>query len=854
MSITAINSPPTLANVPGTASFTQGDAALTVGPSIAVSDPDNLTLVGATVSIGNGFAGDGDLLAAVTTGTAITASYNSSTETLVLSGTDTLADYQQVLDSVSFLTASHNPTDFGSSLSRVLSWVANDGSASNGTGAPQFTTVVITNINDAPTLSGVAASAAFTEEGAAVTLSGAAFVSDPDDLTLASATVSITGGKFAGDGDVLSASPAGTSITVSYNASTETLTLSGSDTLAHYTQVLDAVTFTAGENPTNFGSNPTRTVTWVLNDGEASSSLSTAATTTVSVTNVNDAPTLSGVAASAAFTEKGAAVTLAGAASVADPDNLTLANATVRITAGSFAGDGDLLSTSTAGTSITASYNAATETLTLSGADTLAHYRQVLDAVTFTAGSNPTDFGSNPTRTIAWTLNDGSASGNLSTVVTQTVSVTAVNDPPSLSNVAATVIFVSGLTVTVSPALSVADPDNLTLANATVAITAGAFAGDGDVLSASPTGTSITVSYNSATETLTLTGSDTLAHYQQVLDSVSFASGLNPSNSGSNPSRTLTWLLNDGSASSNLSTLATTTISMTTVKNDFNGDGHSDLLRQNTNGTPAIALMNGTSIASTANLPNPGPSWHAIGTGDFNGDSKADILWQNDNGTPAIWQMNGTSVTGGVLLPNPGPSWHAIGTGDFNGDGKADILWQNDNGTPAIWQMNGTSVTGGVLLANPGASWHEIGTGDFNGDGKADILWQNNSGTPAIWLMNGTSVTGSGVLANPGTGWHAIGAGDFNGDGKADILWQNDNGTPQIWLMNGTSMISSTTLANPGASWHALGTSDFNGDGKADIKWQNTDGTPAIWLMNSTSVIGAANLPNPGAAWHIVKN
>ena len=29
---------------------------------------------------------------------------------------------------------------------------------------------------------------------------------------------------------------------------------------------------------------------------------------------------------------------------------------------------------------------------------------------------------------------------------------------------------------------------------------------------------------------------------------------------------------------------------------------------------------------------NPGSSWHIIGTGDFNGDGKSDILWQNTNG------------------------------------------------------------------------------------------------------------------------------------------------------------------------------------------------------------------------------
>ena len=44
---------------------------------------------------------------------------------------------------------------------------------------------------------------------------------------------------------------------------------------------------------------------------------------------------------------------------------------------------------------------------------------------------------------------------------------------------------------------------------------------------------------------------------------------------------------------------------------------------------------------------NPGPSWHIKGTGDFNGDGKSDILWQNDDGTPAIWLMDGMNVISG---------------------------------------------------------------------------------------------------------------------------------------------------------------------------------------------------------------
>src|SRR5262249_22021489 len=159
-------------------------------------------------------------------------------------------------------------------------------------------TVSITAINDAPTLANVAASAQYTEEGAAATLSSAVTVSDPDNLKLVGATVSIIGGTFAGDGDVLATSTTGTSITASYNTTTETLTLSGSDTLANYQTVLDRITFSAAENPTNFGSNPTRTITWVLNDGSGSFNLSTAQTETVTITNVNDAPTLTGTAGS----------------------------------------------------------------------------------------------------------------------------------------------------------------------------------------------------------------------------------------------------------------------------------------------------------------------------------------------------------------------------------------------------------------------------------------------------------------------------------------------------------------------------------------------------------------------------
>jgi hypothetical protein len=283
-------------------------------------------------------------------------------------------------------------------------------------------------------------------------------------------------------------------------------------------------------------------------------------------------------------------------------------------------------------------------------------------------------------------------------------------------------------------------------------------------------------------------------------------------------------------------------------KNDFNGDGKSDLLAQassTSHPNVLVELLNGTTIASSATISTP-KGWLVEASGDFNNDQKSDIVLQNTNGTPQIWLMNGTSVTSTVTLANPGSAWHVIAAADFNNDGSPDLLFQNTNGAPQIWLMNGTSVTSTATLTNPGSSWRVIGAGDFNNDGNADILWQNFNGTPMIWEMNGTSVIASATLPNPGGAWLAIGTGDFNGDGMSDILFENNNGTPMIWEMNGTSIVTTATLASPGSSWLAVGTSDFNGDGMADILWQRSDGTPMVWEMNGTSIARSFTLPNPG--------
>src|SRR5205807_119229 len=108
-------SPPVLTeNNPGhTISFTErGPAVYVDGPfgtsnALTVTDPSSTTLTSATVEVIAGIFGDA--LQADPAGTSITVS-GQGTGTLTLSGTDTLANYQAVLDSVRYSNGSHDPT------------------------------------------------------------------------------------------------------------------------------------------------------------------------------------------------------------------------------------------------------------------------------------------------------------------------------------------------------------------------------------------------------------------------------------------------------------------------------------------------------------------------------------------------------------------------------------------------------------------------------------------------------------------------------------------------------------------------------------------------------------------------
>ena len=141
INITAVNDAPVATATNSALAYTE-NTTTTIDSGITVSDVDSPNLASATIRISSGFASAQDTLAFANQN-GIVGSYNSSTGVLTLTGSDTVANYQTALRSITYNNRSDNP----SLTPRTISFVVNDGT-SNSTAATR--NINITAVNDAP--------------------------------------------------------------------------------------------------------------------------------------------------------------------------------------------------------------------------------------------------------------------------------------------------------------------------------------------------------------------------------------------------------------------------------------------------------------------------------------------------------------------------------------------------------------------------------------------------------------------------------------------------------------------------------------------------------------------------------
>lgn len=390
------NTPSVLADIEASAvSYTEGDAATAITSALTVTDSDDTNLDSAKVTIAVGFDATEDVLALPAPVGGITGSYDAVSGILTLSGTETVANYQTALRSVTYQnTDGTSPSTTTRQIDfEVYDWDDISNSVSRN--------IEITPLNAAPVVAAIEGTTlAFTEDDGPTAITSTLTVSDTDDANLVGATVAFTNNYFLGEDELGFTTQNG--IIGSFDAPTGVLSMSGTSSVANYQTALRSVTFE------NVSSDPVtvldREVTFRVFDGIDSSGVQSR---DVSVTSLNTAPTLAAIESSSLFYSAADTSIVTSSITLVDPDDTNIETATIQITSGFDSAEDSLLFDDIFG--ITDGWNDTNGTLTLTGPASKVDFESALRTVTYlnTAGT-PTD----TPRDITITANDGDDDSN----------------------------------------------------------------------------------------------------------------------------------------------------------------------------------------------------------------------------------------------------------------------------------------------------------------------------------------------------------------------------------------------------------------------------------------------------------
>ena len=556
--------------------FTEGSGPVLADSTLALSDSDSIKsatvaitggfLAGDTLDFNNGTENFETFTNSDGTTSTISASFNTASGVLTLTavgGSASFTDFQTALDHVRFVNPG-DPTGGGTDPTRTLTWtVVDTNQTAINTGSSTSTINTVHTPPSVPT-GGTGVLVTYTEGQTTTTLLDSG-VTLADSDPIKSATVSVSGYQ---SGDILDFAG---NTAIENGVLTLTTTGAATASATDYTQALASVEFreTAGDDPTHGGaaSETARTVSWTVTDtntNTASNSVSFSST----LDTVHKPPVVT-AGANITFTD-GNGPMLADS-TLALSDSNSIKSAAVAITGGFLAGDTldfnngsenfETFTNSDGTTSaISASFNTASGVLTLTalgGSASFTDFQTALDHVRFVNPGDPTGGGTDPTRTLTWTVVDTNQTAINTGSSTSTINT--AHTPPSISGTnGVTVTYSEGQTTTtfLDSGLVVS---NDTLESATVTVSGFQ---SGDILSVGNlNGLTLT---SDANGTIVLSGLGTSQQYQTALHSISFSetAGDDPTHGGaaSETARSVTWTVVDDANAAATATTALDTV------------------------------------------------------------------------------------------------------------------------------------------------------------------------------------------------------------------------------------------------------------------------------------------------------
>jgi Bacterial Ig domain/Bacterial cadherin-like domain len=633
---------------------------------ISVSDPDAGTLPLQVILT----ATHGTLTLSQTDNLGFSTGDGTDDPTMTFTGT--ITDINTALDGLTF-----DPTgDFNGMATLSITTDDQGDPAQSDTDTVQIT---VNAVNDAPVIT--APTTETVDEDTSLTFpAGGVHEVSIADVDAGTAAIQVT--LTATNGTLTLASTSGLDFTGGTGDGTDDALMTFTGTVANINTALDGLVFSPSEDFNGLAS-LTIDVDDLGNTGSGGEK-SDSKTVSITVSAINDAPVVTVPGAQTVAEDTDLSIT---GISVTDVDvNETSGGTlqvTLRVTSGTLSlrtdvsgglQAGDITGNDTSSVIVTASQTAMNTTLA--------------DASGLTYRGNLNFNGSDTLTVDANDQGNTGSGGPQSDSKTVDITVTAVNDAPvvdlngAASGIDTTASFTEdGGPVTLAPATQVSDVDDTMLESAVVAIPV-PLDGAAESLTVDTTGTNISASYSSGV--LSLTGPDTLAHYQQVLSTAAYN---NTSDTPTGTFRLIVFMVNDG----------------------------------DTNSAQAVAIVSITAANDAPVVTVPGPQTVAEDT-DL---SITDIsVFDVDAGSSAI-QVTFSVVSGSLTLRTDVSG--GLQAGDITGNGSGSVM-----ATASQTAINTT------LADVSGLKYR--GNLDFNGDDTLTVT-ANDQGNTGSGGVNSDSKT-----------------------------------------------------------------------------------------------------------------
>ncbi|WP_428820433.1 leucine-rich repeat domain-containing protein [Microbulbifer sp. MCCC 1A16149] len=269
------------------------------------------------------------------------------------------------------------------------------------------------------------------------------------------------------------------------------------------------------------------------------------------------------------------------------------------------------------------------------------------------------------------------------------------------------------------------------------------------------------------------------------------------------------------------------------AKNDFDGDGDSDIFMRNTqSGKWRTFAMSAGSVEGRSYISlYSNLDWEFRASGDFDGDGDADVLMR-DSGTGnwRLFEIEAGNVVGTSYVPLfSNLAWNLIASGDFDGDGDTDVLMRDSNvGTWRIFEFqNGEVISKSYISLFANLDWEFQVAADFDSDGDDDVLMRSSLG--GDWRLfefeNGAVERSSYISLFSNVSWKFEASGDYDNDGDADVLIRDSiTGSWRLFEIAEGDVNAVTYIPLfADLTWEIKASGDFDGDGDADIIMRNIE-------------------------------